>query len=69
MNRDVIKAFMDGAYDTRGSYTILRGMGISLELTLGRIGVLQRGEHQQLYSRCLVKKDGVGSWATVEDGL
>jgi hypothetical protein len=28
MNRDVIEAFMDGAYDTRGSYTILRVMGI-----------------------------------------
>jgi hypothetical protein len=28
MNRDVIEAFMDGAYDTGNSYIILRGMGI-----------------------------------------
>jgi hypothetical protein len=28
MNRDVIEAFMDGAYDTRGSYIILRRMGV-----------------------------------------
>jgi hypothetical protein len=27
MNRDVAEAFMDGAYDTRGSYFILRGDG------------------------------------------
>jgi hypothetical protein len=28
MNRDVIKAFMDGAYDTGNSYIFLRRMGI-----------------------------------------
>jgi hypothetical protein len=28
MNRDVIEAFMDGAYDTRGSYILLRMMGV-----------------------------------------
>jgi hypothetical protein len=72
MNRDVAEAFMDGAYDTRGSYILLRGMGvgpiIKPRANARTDSVLRRGEYQQLYSRCLVREGGVGSWAMVGDG-
>jgi hypothetical protein len=67
MNRDVIEAFMDGSYDTRGSYTILRGMGIR-PIIKPRANARTRGEYQQLYSRCLVREGGVCLWAMVGDG-
>jgi hypothetical protein len=69
INRDVAEAFMDWAYDTENSYIILRRMGIRPVIMLGLIGVLQRGECQQLYSRRLVREGGVWLWAMVEDGL
>jgi hypothetical protein len=64
MNRDVAEAFMDGAYDTRGSYIILRRMGVR-PVIKPRANArtdrgLQRGEYQQLYSRCLGREGGVG---------
>jgi hypothetical protein len=72
MNRDVAEAFMDGAYDARGSYILLRGMGvgpiIKPRANARTDSVLRRGEYQQLYSRCLVREGGVGSWAMVGDG-
>jgi hypothetical protein len=68
MNRDVIEAFMDGAYDTRGSYILLRGMGIR-PIIKPRANARTRGEYQQLYSRCLVREGGVCLWAMVGDGL
>jgi hypothetical protein len=64
MNRDVAEAFMDGSYDTRGSYIILRRMGVR-PVIKPRANArtdrgLQRGEYQQLYSRCLGREGGVG---------
>ena len=68
MNRRVAEAFMDGAYDTGNSYIILKRMDIRPIIMLGRTGVLQRGEYQQLYSGCLVREGGVCLWAMIGDG-
>jgi hypothetical protein len=67
MNRDIIEAFMDGSYDTRSLYILLRRTSrrpVLKPRTNARTdrGPL-RGEYQQLYSRHLGRKRGVGLWA------
>jgi hypothetical protein len=58
MNRDVIKAFMDGAYDTRGSYIILRGMGIRPIIKPRANARTDRGPPERRISAAILKMFG-----------
>jgi hypothetical protein len=72
INRDVIKAFMDGAYDTRGSYFILRRTGIRPVIKPRANARTDRGPPERRISAAVLKmfggKGGVCLWATVKDG-
>jgi hypothetical protein len=63
MNSDVIEAFMDGAYDTRGSYTILRGMGIRPIIKPRANARTDRGPPERRISATILKMFGERGWS------
>jgi hypothetical protein len=62
INRDVIKAFMDGAYDTRGSYFILRRMGIRPVIKPRANARTDRGPPERRISAAILKIFGGKGW-------
>jgi len=63
INRDVIKAFMDGAYDTRGSYFILRRMGIRPVIKPRANARMDRGPPERRISAAILKMFGEKGWS------
>jgi hypothetical protein len=63
MNRDVAEAFMDGAYDTRGSYIILRGMGIRPVIKPRANARTDRGPPERRISAAILKMFGERGWS------
>jgi len=63
MNRDVIEAFMDGAYDTRGSYILLRGMGIRPIIKPRANARTDRGPPERRISAAILKTFGERGWS------
>jgi hypothetical protein len=63
MNRDVIEAFMDGAYDTRGSYIILRGMGVRPIIKPRANARTDRGPPERRISAAILKMFGERGWS------
>jgi hypothetical protein len=58
MNRDVAEAFMDGAYDTRGSYVLLRGMGVGPIIKPRANARTDRGPPERRISAAILKMFG-----------
>jgi hypothetical protein len=63
INRDVIKAFMDGAYDTRWSYIILRGMGIRPIIKPRANARTDRGPPERRTSAAILRTFGEKGWS------
>ena len=63
MNRDVAEAFMDGAYDTRGSYFILRGMGVRPIMKPKAIARTDRGPPERRASVAILRMFGERGWS------
>jgi hypothetical protein len=63
MNRDVAEAFMDGAYDTRGSYIILRRMGIRPIIKPRANARTDRGPPERRISAAILKMFGERGWS------
>jgi hypothetical protein len=65
INRDVIEAFMDGAYDTGNSYIILRGMGIRPIIKPRANARTDRGPPERRTSAGTLKMFGEKGWSIV----
>jgi hypothetical protein len=63
INRDFIKAFMDGAYDTRWSYIILRGMGIRPIIKPRANARTDRGPPERRTSAAILRTFGAKGWS------
>jgi len=64
-NRDVIEAFMDGAYDTRGSYILLRGMGVGPIIKPRANARTDRGPPERRASAAILKMFGERGWSRI----
>jgi hypothetical protein len=65
MNRDVAEAFMDGAYDTRGSYTLVRGMDIRPVIKPRSNARTDRGPPERRISAAILRMFGGRGWSMV----
>jgi hypothetical protein len=65
INRDVIEAFMDGAYDTGNSYIFLRGMGIRPVVKPRANARTDRGPPERRMSAAILKMFGERGWSIV----
>jgi hypothetical protein len=65
MNRDVAEAFMDGAYDTRGSYILLKGMGVGPIIKPRANARTDRGPPERRISAAILKMFGERGWSIV----
>jgi len=63
MNRDVIEAFMDGAYDTGNSYILLRGMGVRPIIKPRANARTDRGPPERRISAAILKTFGGKGWS------
>jgi hypothetical protein len=63
INRDVIEAFMDGAYDTGNSYIFLRGMGIRPVIKPRANARTDRGPPERRMSAAILKMFGGRGWS------
>jgi hypothetical protein len=65
MNRDVIEAFMDGAYDTGNSYILLRGMGVGPIIKPRANARTDRGPPERRISAAILKMFGERGWSRI----
>jgi hypothetical protein len=65
MNRDVIEAFMDGAYDTGNSYILLRRMGIRPIIKPRANARTDRDPPERRASAAILKMFGERGWSIV----
>jgi hypothetical protein len=65
MNRDVAEAFMDGAYDTGNSYTILRRMGIRPIIKPRTNARTDRGHPERRASAAILRTFGEKGWSRI----
>jgi hypothetical protein len=63
MNRDVIEAFMDGAYDTGNSYILLMGMGVRPIIKPRANARTDRGPPERRASAAILKMFGERGWS------
>jgi hypothetical protein len=63
MNRDVIEAFMDGAYDTGNSYILLMGMGVGPIIKPRANARTDRGPPERRISAAILKMFGERGWS------
>jgi hypothetical protein len=63
MNRDVAEAFMDGAYNTRGSYILLRRMGERPIIKPRASARTDRGPPERRASAAILKTFGERGWS------
>jgi hypothetical protein len=63
MSRNVAEAFMDGAYDTRGSYRLLRGMGVGPIIKPRANARTDRGPPERRTSAAILKMFGERGWS------
>jgi hypothetical protein len=64
-NRDVIEAFMDGAYDTGNSYILLRGMGVRPIIKPRANARTDRGPPERRASAAILKMFGERGWSRI----
>jgi hypothetical protein len=65
MSRDVIEAFMDGAYDTGNSYILLRGMGVGPIIKPRANARTDRGPPERRISAAIPKMFGEKGWSRI----
>jgi hypothetical protein len=63
MNRDVAEALMNRAYDTRGSYTLVRGMDIRPVIKPRSNARTDRGPPERRISAAILKMFGERGWS------
>ena len=63
MSRDVIEAFMDGAYDTGNSYILLRGMDVGPIIKPRANARTDRGPPERRISAAILKMFGERGWS------
>jgi hypothetical protein len=63
MNRLIAEAYMDGAYDSSSSYTILRWMGVKPIIKPRRNSRMDSGPPERRSSVMILKTLGEGGWS------